>query len=133
MRLTSDRLPWVAALLTLATAVVLLLGPLWTTAEGENPLERPSGVDWDAVLRLGLPTVVVLASLAVALAGRRRLLLGGVALLVMAYAVLRAPAALTPWFLPGLLAVTAGYAWLVATRGAGERTGVGAVERLTPH
>lgn len=114
MRLT-DRVPWLAALLTLATAVVLLFGPLWTTAEGENPLERPSGVDWEALLRLGMPTVVVLASLAVALAGRRRRLLGGVALLVLGYAVLRAPAPLPVWFVPGLLATTAGYAVLLAS------------------
>jgi hypothetical protein len=115
VRLTADRLPWLAVLLTLATAVVLLFGPLWTTAEGENPLERPSGVDWDAVLRLGMPTVVVLASLGVALAGRRHRLIGGVALLVLGYAVLRAPSPLPVWFVPSLLATTAGYAVLVAS------------------
>ncbi|SOC54423.1 hypothetical protein [Ornithinimicrobium cerasi] len=116
MRATADRLPWLAVLLTLATAVVLLLGPLWSTAEGENPLERPSGVDLDAVLLLGLPTVVVLASLAVALAGRRRLVIGALALLVLGYAVLRAPAPLPVWFLPSLLATAGGYAVLLASR-----------------
>lgn len=59
-------------LLTLATSVVLLLGPLWTTAEGENPLERPPGVDYDAVLRLGLPTVAVAVAVVLAFAVGRR-------------------------------------------------------------
>lgn len=117
MRATADRLPWVAVLLTLATAVVLMLGPLWSSAEGENPLERPPGVDVDAVLLLGLPTVVVLASLAVALAGRERRVVGALALLVLGYAVLRAPAPLPVWFLPSLLATAAGYAVLLASRG----------------
>ena len=59
-------------LLTLATSVVLLLGPLWTTAEGENPLERPPGVDYDAVLRLGLPTIAVAVAVLLAFAVGRR-------------------------------------------------------------
>jgi hypothetical protein len=117
VRATADRLPWIAVLLTLATAVVLMLGPLWSSAEGENPLERPPGVDVDAVLLLGLPTVVVLASLAVALAGRERRVVGALALLVLGYAVLRAPAPLPVWFLPSLLATAAGYAVLLASRG----------------
>jgi hypothetical protein len=67
-----DRLPWIVVLLTLATSVVLLLGPLWTTAEGENPLERPPGVDYDAVLRLGLPTIAVAVAVVLAFAVGRR-------------------------------------------------------------
>lgn len=121
MRPSLDRLPWVAVLVTLATAGVLLLGPLWTTAAGENPLERAPGVDYGAVLRLGLPTVMVLASAAVALAGARRWWLGGLALLVFGYAVLRAPDPLPAWFVPSLVLTAAGYAVLLAGRARGLR------------
>ena len=105
-----DRLAWVGALVTLAAAVVLLFGPLWTTAVGENPLERDPEIDVGAVLRLALPTVVVLASFAVALCSGRWRVAGLVSLLVMGYAVWQAPAPLPVWFVPGLLLTAVGYA-----------------------
>lgn len=54
--------------MTLAAAAVVLFGPLWDSAVGENPLERESGIDLWVVVGLGLPTVVVLGTLCVALA-----------------------------------------------------------------
>lgn len=111
-----DRLPWVAVLLTLATAVVLLLGPLWTTAAGENPLERPRGVDLQAVLRLALPTVMVLASVAVALGDRRRWWLGALGLAIFGYAVAQAPAPLQLWFVPALVLTAVAYVVTVLPR-----------------
>ena len=105
-----DRLAWVGALVTLAAAVVLLFGPLWTTAVGENPLERDPEIDVGAVLRLALPTVVVLASFAVALCSGRWRVAGLVSLLMMGYAVWQAPAPLPVWFVPGLLLTAVGYA-----------------------
>lgn len=114
-----ERLPWIAVLVTLATAVVVLLGPLWSTAAGENPLERPSFAnDPEAltrVLRLALPTVMVLASVAVALGDRRRWWLGALGLLVFGYAVLVAPAPLPVWFVPSL--VLTGLAYVLTLRG----------------
>lgn len=98
-----------AVALTLLTAGVLLLGPLWDDPRGENPLERPSGVDWDAVLMLGLPTLMVAASLVVALALPRHRLVAGLAALAFGYAVLRAPDLLTVWFLPALVLTAAGF------------------------
>lgn len=103
------RLPWWGALLTLVTAGALLLGPLWDDAAGENPLHRAPGPDWQAIQRLGLPTVMVLASVAVALALPRRPLVGALALGVFGYAVLRAPDPLQLWFLPALLVTAAAY------------------------
>ncbi len=105
-----DRLAWVGALVTLAAAVVLLFGPLWTTAVGENPLERDPGIDVGAVLRLALPTVVVLAAFAVALCSGRWRVAGLVSLLVMGYAVWQAPAPLPVWFVPGLVLTAVGCA-----------------------
>ena len=119
-----QRLPWLAVLVTLATAVVLLLGPLWSTAVGENPLERPRGVDLPAVLRLALPTVFVLGSVAVALGDRRRWWLGALGLGIFGYAVTQAPAPLTLSFLPAL-ALTA-VAYLVSVLPAARRTPRGA-------
>ncbi|AXH95226.1 hypothetical protein [Ornithinimicrobium avium] len=118
-----DRLTWLGALVTLAAAVVLLFGPLWTTAVGENPLERAPGIDIGAVLRLALPTVVVLAAFAVALCTGRWRVAGAVPLLVMGYAVLTAPAPLPAWFLPGLVLTAAGYA--VSLWRAGDSSGRG--------
>lgn len=97
------RLPWVAVLVTLATAVLVLFGPLWDDARGENPLDRPSGVDWEALLRLGLPTVMVAAALLVALALPRRPVVAGLGVLIFGYAVVQAPAPLPLWFLPALV------------------------------
>lgn len=117
-RVLPRRLPWVAVLATLATAVLLLFGPLWDDAAGENPLQRPPGPDWDVLLRLGLPTVVVAASLVVALALPRNLLVAVLGLLLFGYAVLWAPAPLAArepgsldvllWFLPALALTAAG-------------------------
>lgn len=104
------RLPWIGALLCLATATVLLLGPLWDSAVGENPLDRPPDPDIPSVLRLALPTVVVLGAVAVALCAGRQRVLGGLFLLVTGYAALAAPAPLPLWFLPGLLVTALGYA-----------------------
>ena len=42
---------------------VVLFGPLWDTAAGENPLLRPPGPDYEAIVRLGLPTLAVLLTL----------------------------------------------------------------------
>lgn len=112
----TERLPWLAVLVALATAVVLLFGPLWSTAEGENPLERASGVDYGAVLRLGLPTVIVLASLGVALAGRPHRWFGALALLVLGYAVVVAPSPVGLSFAPAALLTLLGYAVTVTGR-----------------
>lgn len=109
-----DRLPWVAVLVTLATAAVLLFGPLWDDARDENPLLRPPGPDWDAILTLGLPTVMVAAALGVALALPRHVLAGALGLVVLGYAVVRAPGTMTAWFLPAL-GITA-VAWALAAR-----------------
>lgn len=106
------KLPWIAVLVTLAAAVVLLFGPLWTTSVGENPLDRRGGVDYGLVLRLGLPTVMVLASLGAAIAGRRHRVIGAAALLVFGYAVWSAPLPLPGWFVPGLVLSVLGYGWL---------------------
>lgn len=111
------RLPWVAVLVTLATAVVLLFGPLWTTSVGENPLDRPSFAkdpqSVEKVLRLALPTVMVLASCAVALAGRARPGLAVAALLLFGYAVWQAPAPLPLWFAPALLLTAGSLVWVL--------------------
>ena len=114
-----SRLPWLAVLATLATAVVLLFGPLWDDAAGENPLLRPPGPDWEAILRLGLPTVMVLGSLVAALALPRRRLVAGLGVLLFGYAVLWAPqpfAVREPgsldvllWFAPALALTALGY------------------------
>ena len=116
-----DRLPWMAVLVALVTAAALLLGPLWDDARGENPLLRPPGPDWEAILRLGLPTVIVAACLALALMLPRRPLVGVGALVVLGYAVVQAPGVMTLWFVPTLLLAGAG--WLVALldRGRGRR------------
>lgn len=110
------RLPWVAVLLTLATAVVWLLGPGWSTAEGENPLERPPGIDLPAVLLLALPTVMVLAAVAVALGDRRRWWLGALGLAVFGVALLQAPAPLPLWFGPALAVTAVAYVLTLLAR-----------------
>ena len=102
-------LPWAAVLVTLATAGLLLLGPLWDTAEGENPLTRPDPALAD-VLRLALPTVLVALAVAVAMLLPRRRAAAGVVLLVLAVAVLLAPSPLPLWFAPALLLTAVGYA-----------------------
>ncbi|HSP59748.1 MAG TPA: hypothetical protein VLO09_01685 [Ornithinimicrobium sp.] len=108
-RPTSALLPWTAVLGAVATAGLLLLGPLWDTAEGENPLTRPDPALAD-VLRLALPTVVVGLTVAVAmLLPRRRVAAGGV-LLVLGAVVVLAPAPLPLWFAPALLLTAVGYA-----------------------
>lgn len=101
------RLPWVAVLLTVVTAAVLLLGPLWDDARDENPLDRPDGVAWDQVLQLALPTVMVAGALLVALALPRRLGLAVVGALVFGGAVVVAPAPLPLSFLPALVLTVA--------------------------
>ncbi|WP_151523374.1 hypothetical protein [Serinicoccus kebangsaanensis] len=47
--------------IVVAVSAVLLFGPLWDSAEGENPLTRPPEPDYGAVLRLALPTLLVAA------------------------------------------------------------------------
>ncbi len=101
---------WIGALVTFAAAAALLFGPLWDSALEENPLDRPPDPDVTAVLRLALPTVIVMAALAVALCAGRWRIAGAVALVLMGYAVWVAPAPLPLWFLPGLLLTLAGYA-----------------------
>jgi hypothetical protein len=103
-------LPWVAVLFALATAVMLLFGPLWADVTGENPLLRDPGPDYRAVLRLGLPTVVVAATLGVALALPARRWWAGVVLVLLAAVVLTAPEPLTLWFGPALVLTAAGWA-----------------------
>lgn len=118
-----ERLAWAGMLLTLVAAAVLLFGPLWDSAVGENPLKRPPDPDITAVLRLALPTVIVMAAVAVALCAGRWRVGGGVALLVMAYAVWAAPAPLPLWFLPGAVVTGLGYAvasWRSRRRGCDE-------------
>lgn len=126
------RLVWIGALVTLATAVVLLFGPLWTTAVGENPLERDPDPDVTAILRLALPTVIVAAGFAVALCAGRPRVGGLVALLIMGYAVWQAPAPLPPWFVPGLVLTAAGYV-VTLRRGEGGAAGRGAVRAAGGH
>lgn len=122
-----DRLPWVAVLLTLATAVAWLLGPGWSTAEGENPLERPTGIDLPAVLRLALPTVMSLGAVVVALGDRRRWWLGVLGLVAFGVALLVAPAPLPLWFAPaGVLTAVAFVLSLGRTKGSTRRTRPGA-------
>ena len=106
-------LPWAALLLTVLTAAVLLLGPLWDDARGENPLDRPSGVAWELVLRLSLPTLMVAGALLVALALPRSVGLAAAGLLVFGVALGAAPAPLVWWFLPALVltAVAVGLAF----------------------
>ena len=53
------RLALVLLVVGLGVCAWLLFGPLWDTAEGENPLTRPPGPDYAAVLRLVLPTLAV--------------------------------------------------------------------------
>lgn len=116
-----DRVPWIAVLVALGTAAALLLGPLWDDARGENPLLRPPGPDWDAILRLGLPTVIVAACLVLALALPRHPLLAAGALLVLGYAVVRAPGAVSLWFVPTLLLAGAGWVLALVDRGRDRR------------
>lgn len=112
------RLTWVGALVTLAAAAALLFGPLWDSAVGENPLTRDPDPDLTAVLRLALPTAVVLAAVVVAISGGRSRVAGGAALVVMGLAVWQAPAPLPAWFLPGLVLTAAGYAVSLRRDGA---------------
>ena len=105
-----DRLPWVGVLVTFLAAAFLLFGPLWDSAVGENPLDRPADPDISAVLRLALPTVLVMAAVGVAVSAGRWRVAGGAALLVMVLAVWLAPAPLPWWFLPGLVLTGLGYA-----------------------
>lgn len=102
-------LPWIAVLATVVTAGVLLLGPLWDSAEGENPMTRPDPELAD-VLRLALPTVVVALTVVVAMLLPRRRVAAGVALATLVVVVLLAPPPLPPWFAPALLLTAAGYA-----------------------
>lgn len=101
------RLPWVALTLALVTAAVLLFGPLWDDARDENPLDRPSGVAWDSVLQLSLPTLMVAGALLVALALPRSLGLAVVGVLIFGGALVAAPAPLPIWFLPALVVTAA--------------------------
>ncbi|MGC5584772.1 hypothetical protein [Ornithinimicrobium sp. W1665] len=109
-------LPWTAVLVTVGTAGVLLLGPLWDTAEGENPLTRPDPAVAD-VLRLAVPTLVVALTVAVALLLPRRRVLAGVVLVALLALVLTAPTPLPLWFAPALVLTAAGY--VVAVRAGG--------------
>lgn len=115
------RVPWLAVLVTLTTAALLLLGPLWDDARGENPLLRAPGPDWAAILRLGLPTVMVAASLVVALTLPERPLVAAVALLAFGFVVVQAPGTLSLWFLPALLLAVAGWVLAVVDRGRARR------------
>lgn len=126
------RLPWLALLLTVVTAAVLLFGPLWDDARDENPLDRPDGVAWEQVLQLALPTVMVAGALLVALALPRSLALAVVGVLVFGGAVLAAPAPLPLSFLPALVLSAAAVAlafW--QHREEGSRPGRVAADRVT--
>jgi hypothetical protein len=112
-----ERLAWVGALVTLVTAAILLFGPLWDSAVGENPLERDPDPDIMAVLRLAMPTVIVMAAVVVAVCAGRWRIAGVVALLLMGVAVWLAPSPLPLWFLPGLVVTAAGYAVALRPRG----------------
>ncbi|WP_298749343.1 hypothetical protein [uncultured Serinicoccus sp.] len=46
----------------LLASALLLFGPWWETASGDNPLTRPPGPDYAVVLRLSLPTLVLAAA-----------------------------------------------------------------------
>ena len=123
-----ERLAWVGVLVTLVTSAVLLFGPLWDSAVGENPLARDPGPDYTAVLRLALPTVITLASLAVALCAGRWRVVGGVALVVMGVAVWFAPGSLSQWFVPGLVVTAIGYALTLRPGEAGAGSGAGSAD-----
>lgn len=97
-------------LVTLATAAAWLLGPGWSTAEGENPLERPQGIDVPAVLLLALPTLLVLATVLVALGERRRWWLGVIGLAGLGVLLLLAPAPLPLWFAPAAVLTVVAFA-----------------------
>lgn len=101
------RLSWVALTLTLLTAAALLFGPLWDDARDENPLDRPSGVAWDLVLQLSLPTLMVAGALLVSLALPRSPGLAVVGVLLFGGALVVAPAPLPIWFLPALVVTAA--------------------------
>jgi ABC-type uncharacterized transport system permease subunit len=117
-----ERLAWIGALVTLATAAILLLGPLWDSAVGENPLERDPDPDITAILRLAMPTVIVAAAVAVALCAGRWRVAGGAALVLMGIAVWLAPSPLPLWFLPGLVVTAAGYVVALGSRARPART-----------
>ena len=123
-----ERLAWVGALVTLVASAVLLFGPLWDSAVGENPLARDSGPDYTAVLRLALPTVITLASLAVALCAGSWRVIGGVALVVMGVAVWFVPGSLSLWFVPGLVVTAVGYAVTLRPGEAGAEGGAGSAD-----
>ncbi|MFX0539744.1 hypothetical protein ACQBAT_08140 [Ornithinimicrobium sp. Y1847] len=110
-RTLRTRLPWLAVLVTLMIAIVLLLGPLWSSAEGENPLDRPSGVDWRAVQLLAMPTVMVLAAVLAALGGGRRWPVGLLGVLIFGYAVFVAPSPLPLWFAAAWLLTLGAFLW----------------------
>lgn len=114
-----DRLAWIGALITLGTAAVLLFGPLWDSAVGENPLDRDPDPDLTAILSLALPTVIVLGTVAVALCVGRWRIAGAVALVVTAVAVWQAPEPLPLWFAPGVLLTAIGYAVSLRRVGGG--------------
>lgn len=116
MPVLARRLPWVALLLSVVTAAILLFGPLWDDARDENPLDRPSGVAWDLVLQLALPTLMVAGALLVALALPRRPALAVAGVLLFTGALVAAPWPLPLWFLPALLVTAAAVALALRPR-----------------
>lgn len=63
--------PWILLVLGLVVFAGLLLGPLWSTAEGENPLQRSPDPDYGAVLALSLPTLAMAVLVVLALGWAR--------------------------------------------------------------
>lgn len=56
---TARRAPWWVLVAALVVCALVLFGPLWGSYLGENPLDRPSGPDYDAIVRLAAPTLVL--------------------------------------------------------------------------
>lgn len=73
MSTVRDHLPWWVLVVALTGCAVALFGPLWSTAAGENPLERAPGPDYAAIVALSVPTLVMAVLVPVtALWARRR-------------------------------------------------------------
>lgn len=104
------RLPWIGVLLTLATAAVLLFGPLWDDARGENPMTRDTSPERniELALPLALPALLVALAVLAAVALPTRRVLAVLAAGVAVWVAVTAPAPVMPVMLPGIAVVALG-------------------------